>query len=212
MKKNVLIIVRGLIHPSLPAKIAFKTMLLTMDNNNKINYTVKSNIKDLQILNKGTYDAVILYYHEKEIDDFSVHALINFAEKGGGVLVLHSAMASFKNSSKYKDFVGGRFREHGKIEEINVFPANIEHPVLEGIDSFSVRDELYIHDYDIENTILMTVNNKGREEPALWVKKFGLGRICYFAPGHCANVWFNSEVKEIIRNSLDWLLKTGEER
>ena len=206
MNKNVLIIVKGLIHPSLPAKITFKTMLLNLDK--KINYTVRTSIKDLQILNRGTFDAVILYYHLKEIDAFSLRALIKFAEKGGGVLVLHSAMASFKNNARYKDFVGGRFREHGRIEEITIFPTDNDHPVTKDIKSFSVKDELYIHDYDSDNTILMTANNKGLDEPALWVKEYGSGRICYFAPGHCANVWLNEEVRNIIGNALEWLLKS----
>ena len=208
MNKNILIIIKGLIHPSLLAKVTFKAMLLTMDK--KVNYTVKSSIKDLQLLNRGTFDAVILYYHLKEIDDFSLHALIKFAEEGGGVLVLHSAMASFKNNPKYKEFVGGRFREHGRIEKVNIFPTDITHPVTNSIKSFSVRDELYIHDYDKDNTILMTANNKGVDEPALWVKEYGSGRICYFAPGHCANVWLNGEVRIIINNALGWLTKAGE--
>ncbi len=205
MEKKVLVVSRGFIHPSLACRIALKVLLKRLRN---CSFVFTGTIDGLVKLELENFDAVILYYHEKKISDQALHALVQFAEKGGGVLALHSSMASFKTSNKYQQLLGGKFKGHGKIERIDIYTTNGEHALLKEPVKFTVKDELYIHEYDRHNKIVLACDNKGQEEPVLWTREYGSGRVCYFAPGHVLNVFRSEEVKKVIEDALTWVCRS----
>lgn len=200
---QVLVVSRGLIHPSFFCRQGLSRLLQGLGTGFTFHYT--GSLQDFKKLSSGNYNAVILYYHQKKIGNNQLAALFDFARQGGGVLALHSAMASCKENSSYQELLGGRFTGHDRIESISVFAKNKEHPIAAGVDEFTVRDELYVHEYDQSNEVIMACKHNGSEEPVLWTKAYGRGRVCYFAPGHCLNVWFNPAVKKVIHNSLLWI-------
>ncbi len=215
MKHNVLVISKGIIHPSFLSRKTLKFLLRDLRANYSLHFT--NRLEALKKLNnanqvKGSsktnyvhYKAAILYYHAKSASEEALNALFDYVENGGSVLALHSSMASFKNNKEYQEMLGGKFASHGKIENVKVYPLDNTHPILNGVREFTVKDELYIHEYQQNNTILLSTNNKGQEEPIMWIKTYGKGKVCYFAPGHCPNVWLNAEVKKLLNNALIWL-------
>ncbi len=209
MTRQLLVISRGLIHPSPLCRRNLKKMLESMEDD--FSFQFSGNLHELNYLNQKKYAAVILYYHEKKIDDAALEALLNYVNEGGGVLALHSAMASFKENRRYQSLLGGKFTGHDKVENIDIIVKNKEHGISREVNDFSVKDELYIHAYDENNEIIMVSDNKGHREPVLWTKNFGKGKVCYFSPGHCPRVWQNTEVKKIIRNALHWLCEAEDQ-
>jgi uncharacterized protein len=206
MGKRVLVVSRGLIHPSLTCRIYLKQLLKSLQGN--FTFVFSGALDGLKRLREGNYDAVILYFHEKKISDHALHALIQFAGKGGGVLALHASMASFKTNTKYQELLGGRFTGHGKIEKIDVYTKDAEHELLKEAAGFTIKDELYIHEYDRRNEIVLACENKGQEEPVLWTRRYGSGRVCYFAPGHMPNVFQTEAVRKVIKDALMWVCKS----
>jgi type 1 glutamine amidotransferase len=59
-------------------------------------------------------------------------ALLDFVERGGGLVPLHCASYCFLNSPKYIELVGGQFKSHetGVFKETLV---NTTHPVMQGL-------------------------------------------------------------------------------
>ncbi len=203
MRKKILVVSKGFIHPSFFCRKRLKLLLKGLQDDFMFSFTNK--LTDLEKVEGKSFDAVILYYHEKKISNRTLAAFKNFSEGGGGVLALHSAMASFKDNKEYQEILGGKFIGHGKVKKIDVFAKDKSHEILKGTTDFTVRDELYLHEYDNLNQIILNCRDNGQDEPMLWTKHYGYGRVCYFAPGHCVNVFRNREVKRVIENSLRWV-------
>ncbi len=200
---KILTISKGLIHPSFLARKSLEILLNRIKGN--FDFTSTSKLGDLKMLKRNNYDVVILYYHLKSINNDNLMALIDFVNEGGGVLALHSAMASLKDNAEYQELLGGRFIGHGKIERIDVNANDNTHPISSDIFNFAVKDELYLHEYDENNEIIFYAQSNDKDEPVMWTKKYGRGRVCYLSLGHCFQIWQHPEVKKIVRNSLIWL-------
>ena len=200
---KILVLSKGLIHPSVLARNSLELLLKSLDDN--FDFITTSNLNELKNLQRNNYDAVLLYYHLKSMKNDNLKALIDYVKNGGGVLALHSSMASLKDNVAYQDLLGGRFIGHGKVEKIKVDIHDNNHPISSGVSGFEIKDELYLHEYDQNNEIIYSVQTGTNYEPVLWTRSYGQGRVCYFALGHCFHVWQHPEVKRILRNSLHWL-------
>ncbi len=202
MKPNVLVISAGIVHPNLIARHSFKKIL---DESNEFSYTFSSKVEDLTLLNKRNFSSVILYFHRQEISENSLDILDNFVLQGGGLFAVHSASASFKKHSKYFEILGGRFVSHGKIIPFNVYPEESSGEIFPDLKTFSVFDELYIHEYQGDVTVRCATDINGVKEPVVWTKEHGKGKICYCSLGHQAKVMEIPEVKEIIKGCINWI-------
>ncbi len=204
MEKKVLIVSAGIFHPTISARRLFKKVLNSIDG---IKFIATSSIEDLGALKGGGYDAVCLYFHRKHISNDALEALKNFVSSGGGLFAIHSASASFKETPDYFDILGGRFVSHGKISEFTVNQVDSTSKIFKGIGPFTVRDELYIHEYDKDVVVHFNTKVDGSTEPVLWTKEQGKGRICYFSLGHVGSIFKVKEVREIIERGVKWVCR-----
>jgi len=74
-------------------------------------YTDDLNDLDIEILSR--YDALLLYANHEEITPVQEEHLLDYVERGGGFVPIHSASANFTNSEKFIELVGGQFQSHG---------------------------------------------------------------------------------------------------
>jgi type 1 glutamine amidotransferase len=154
---------------------------------------------------QSPFRAVILYCHRQRISGDALTALIDFVEGGGGLLAIHSASASFKEAAAYHRLLGGRFLSHGRVEAFTVMPEP-ETPARFGVlESFSIRDELYFHQYGDDVDIAFSTVAGGKKEPVVWTRHAGRGRVCYIAPGHCAGSFGYPAMQSILRRGLQWV-------
>ncbi|MCD6122824.1 MAG: ThuA domain-containing protein [Spirochaetales bacterium] len=159
-----------------------------------------------------------MYIHKQRITPLSIKTLEDYVYNGGSFFALHSASASFKQVPRYFEILGGRFVKHGPVMKYKVRspakagPAKVSYSLEDSttgslnfsdLTPFTVFDELYIHEYGNVNVRLTTENN----EPILWTKLFGKGKICYLSLGHTAQSLKEEHVKEVIRRSAKWLLE-----
>jgi len=223
LNRKLLVLSAGMVHPSWPARRNLNRILLSIKDNE---YIFSSSIESFKELDINKYAAVILYFHKQYVSVESLKALDEFVKNGGGLLAIHSASASFKKHPEYFDILGGRFINHGKIEEYIVRPSytatteqletgNIVNGISDNvsylfsdIDEFKVKDELYFHEYRPENTIHFYVEKNGKKEPVVWTRHHGKGRVCYLAVGHCAKSLKNPCVQKIIHSGLKWICKS----
>jgi len=203
MKKRILVVSAGIFHPSIPARRRLNKILKGWD---KIDLTTTSNIEALTRLSEDKFDGVLLYFHRKKISERALDVLDSFVTGGGGILALHSASASFKESSRYFDILGGRFTSHGKIEPYTVSRTKEADPVFGIAEPFTITDELYIHSYDDSVKVQYVTETKGKKEPVVWIKNRIRGRICYVSLGHVSKVLKDDSVRQIITDGLSFIL------
>jgi type 1 glutamine amidotransferase len=147
---------------------------------------------------------LVLYVHHETISLTALESLEHFVSQGGGLLAVHSASASFKQEKRYLDILGGSFREHGPIERFLVEPVAGQDEVFDSIPAFSVTDELYRHDYDPDNHVHFTTAVGDEQEPVVWTRRYGKGRVCYCALGHTVSTIRHPQVQQILKRGLGW--------
>ena len=129
--------------------------------------------------------------------------------KGGGSLLSIHAGNSFTedHSPEFAALIGNLFIKHPPRCEVRVKPV-AKHPVTEGIEAFSIRDEHYEIRLtaDDAEVLLESESESGGVQIAGYVRKLGKGKICVLTPGHILSVWQNPMFKKLVINSINWCI------
>ncbi|MBB2947297.1 hypothetical protein FB565_007065 [Actinoplanes lutulentus] len=136
-----------------------------------------------------------------------VHAGAGFAGWHGGIVATADA------ARRYQFMVGGRFLCHpGGFIDYNV-DIVAEHPVVRGIDSFSVHTEQYFCHVDPGLEVLATTTftgdhgvpeTAGAVMPVVWLRRYGKGRVFVSTLGHSAADLALPQVADITERGLLW--------
>jgi uncharacterized protein len=202
-EKRVMLLSAGLVHPSLVARHRLGKILAGMPG---LRVEKTGRIASLARLRFPECAALVIYLHRRGIGHDSLDALDGFVREGGGLLALHSASASFKKEPGYFDILGGRFVSHGPVHEFTVSRCAGDAGVFADARPFTVRDELYLHEYDAGVSVHFTADWKGSTEPISWTRTHGKGRVCYISLGHCAPALKNPRVAEMVAEGLAWTI------
>ena len=158
-------------------------------------------------------------------NDDNKRAFAEAIESGKGLVVYHHASSAFTGDTPWdKEFeklsAGGWRKQgfHGKMHEFTV-KSQKEHPITRGIKSFRHgRDELYQNSMITEGSqVLVTAysdpskdeKNTGKDEPMVWVNKYGKGRVCQNALGHDVEAMQSAGFKTLLVRCVEWAA-TGE--
>lgn len=138
------------------------------------------------------------------ISDADSAALAEWVRGGGGLLALHSATTIRDSNTELKQLFGGRFLHHPPRYPITVYPLATEHPITDGVGSFTVFDELYTQEYGDVDVHMITVD-RGTAYPMTWTREVDDGRVAHISPGHDATVWTNAAYRRLLRQTVGWL-------
>jgi len=155
--------------------------------------------------NLDEYAALAIYFHHKSITVQALNTFDDYISKGGGVLAVHSATASFKDSDRFTDILGGKFTGHGPVETFTVTPVSPQSKIFQGIHAFRITDELYFHDLQPDIETHFTAMHEGQQVPMVWTRIHGVGRVCYACPGHRAKVFKDRIYQEVLIRGLKWV-------
>ena len=197
MKKHILLISTGLVHPSILARKRFFEIVSGV-----CTVVQTSSIEGACILRRGIFDAVVIYLHRQKISDEALSVIESFVSHGGGLLGVHSATASFKQSRGWFNLIGGRFLSH---EMVIPFTSTSTGSEIFSPESFTVKDELYIHEIRPSISVRFSTEIKGKAVPVVWTQNYGKGRVCYIEPGHVAASLEVPEVVKVIKEGLTWV-------
>jgi type 1 glutamine amidotransferase len=209
LETSVLLISDGLVHPSLPARFFLRRAMRAMPG---YRFRRVASLEALPELSLDSFRAMVLYVHHEAVSPSALELLEGFVGRGGGLLAVHSASASFKGEERYFDLLGGRFVEHGPVELFEVWPMAVgpHDDVFAGMPAFSVKDELYRHKYDPDNQIRFYTPIGDEREPVVWTRSHGQGRVCYCSLGHTMSSMNHPQVWQILQHGLAWVCR-GEE-
>lgn len=148
-------------------------------------------------------DPTIQATNRDEVTTAHVDAITEFVRNGKGCVAIHLASVPF--NTDFTKMLGGHFLTHPPILEFTIHVDNPHHPVVKGIPSFAVVDELYITDYDpVSIDILLSATYEGKRHPMTWTKRHGDGRVVYIAPGHDFRTFLNPVFLQLIEQAVHW--------
>ena len=206
METQVLLVSAGLFHPSLPCRFWLRRALTALPG---YRFSRASSLGALPRLSLDPFRAIVLYVHHDTLSPAALDRLDAYLEGGGGLLALHSASASYKEEPRFYEILGGQFVRHGPVEEFAVQLSSSEDEVFGSIPAFSVRDELYRHEYDPANRIHFHTMIGEEREPVVWTRRWGQGRVCYCSLGHTVGAVRHPQVHQILGRGLAWAIGVG---
>lgn len=157
------------------------------------------------------YDLVVLFTTGKERHGADVTAIKQWVEDGHALVGIHCATDSFTDSADYVALMGGRFRTHPAQLDITTEIVDKNHPITQGLKTFTVHDELYLFaDYDPERVHLLAQTHSFDDNgpvPIAWTREQGAGRIFYISLGHNPTTLHDSHWRQFFSNGVEWALK-----
>jgi type 1 glutamine amidotransferase len=167
---------------------------------------VASDFADLEAL--GRADLLVTYTCDLRPSDAEQEALAGFVRGGGRWFALHgtnSVLEFLKEGVKaprshdvLMHTLGSRFLAHPPIQRFEVRVADPEHPLVHGIEPFSVEDEIYLCEYHGAVQPLLETSFSGEApgfvesqwhddapRPVLYLHPEGEGEVLYLTLGHC---------------------------
>ncbi len=160
---------------------------------------------DLNVAGLARYHAIMLFNNQANISRDQLNALLGFVAGGKGLVVLHSASASFQNSEEFIRLVGAAFKSHG-VGTFAAVRVDSVHPAIRGVPSFTSWDETYIHTKHnpVDRTVLEVRREAGHDEPWTWVRSYGKGRVFYTAWGHDQRTWGQAGFQQLVAQGTRW--------
>ena len=128
--------------------------------------------------------------------------LVDYVAGGGGLVVIHGAIAFQNNSAAVSGMVGGSFDWHPKFQSVTLDLVDPKHPLVAAFQGkgFVHQDEPYLFknayaeknfrpllEMDVTKLEQETLNNKVPLKEAYyvaWIKRHGNGRVFYCGPSH----------------------------
>jgi len=173
--------------------------------------------------NLKQFKAIVLASTNNEIvdTDDQRNALFGFVENGGGLLSIHSALASERKSDRFRELVGATFVTHPPNQVFDIAVVDPAHP---SVRSFSTnvwsgwKDEVYVCKMATNIHAIMTVDLaplKGSEAlmkkgfrlvPVAYTVPFGKGRVYVVALGHNDEDYKKSAWRRLLQDSLLWTI------
>ena len=141
-------------------------------------------------------------------------AFLNFVRQGGGFVVVHAGGSSFNDWTDYLNIAGGWWgtnTSHGPIHPFEVKISDPDHPITQGVTSFSTTDELWNRmATPPQKRVLATAfsaKDKGgseADEPVALVTDFGRGRGFDLQLGHDARAMASAGFRTLLLRGTEW--------
>ena len=143
-------------------------------------------------------------WYTDSVTEVGVPEFDAYIREGGGFLSLHSANTA-KEKAGYALLAGNIFLGHPPRCAVEVKITG-SHPIVDGIEDFSIRDEHYQVECFAENPVELfrTISENGGTQIGGYTLEPGKGRLCVMTPGHVLSVWQHPCYQRILLNALKW--------
>jgi uncharacterized protein len=212
---------------------ARQRLLAALYETGGIQTNVAHNYDDSEAIEAG--DLLVSYTSQVPVAEDRCETIRRYLEKGGRWFALH-ASNSVGDNKILPGILGSRFLAHPPYKHFTVSVAKPSDPLLAGIESFEVDDELYLIAQDGDIDVLLQTRWGGEAmgrtfaeamQPLMYRHRVGKGGVLYLAPGHCAREfdtpkppgpnqatlrgpWDLPVYKELVRRGIEWAAKRRE--
>jgi len=160
------------------------------------------------------FGAIVLCYgfwNEPDPSDAAKAGLIAYVKKGGGLVALHFASASFQSWDEYGKLLGRQWKKgiggHGPYGAFTVNVKNADHPITKGMSDFKTEDELYARlSGDEPIDVLASAHSDWSKavEPLVFVRPYGEGRVVHNVLGHGLDSKRNADYQKLLIRGVEW--------
>ena len=202
----------GFRHDSIPVAQQVMTTLAT--STREFTVTTTEQLTSLEAASLSGYDVLFfaLTSGELPLSDAQKSAVIEFVERGGGFLGVHSATDTLYDWPAYGRLVGAYFREHPWTQEASVIVEDGSHPATAGLGpSFRLNEEFYTFRDNPRSRVQVllrldpaSVGATG-DFPLAWAQAVGAGRAYYNALGHFSSTWTDQRFQRQLTGAIRWL-------
>lgn len=150
-------------------------------------------------------------------------SLVDYVAEGGGLVLMHGAIANFSQSEEFSELMGGHFVGHPAQQELTLHPVIPDHPVLKpfGGEAFVHHDEPYVLGgayEDFNFAPMLEMETSTLKPPAVaeklshmpryvaWIKPFKKGRVFFSSPSHNAQSFHRPELLGFLLNGMQYAL------
>ncbi len=160
-----------------------------------------SSIRDYPLIILTKSNDVSSQIREPWMTEEIQQALRDYVQQGGGLLVIHSGTAGYKETPTLRALIGGVFDMHPPQCMVTVGAA-LENEVSAGVAPFTLKDEHYFMLMgDAPVDVFLTSRSEHGEQPAGWRRSEGKGQVVVLTPGHNVEVWLHPSFQTLLRNS-----------
>lgn len=177
---------------------AFAAVLRAADLSTRV---ISDDPADLNAANLARFDVILNFASSLPENEEQIGALLGAVASGIGFVGLHSATTTFRTSQPYIAMIGSRFSHHPPLGHYTVERISTDHPVTAGFEPFTLEDELY-HLTDVADDIQVLA--WAEEQPMVYVRQHGAGRVCYIAPGHDQRAIGRPEYARLVNQAIGW--------
>jgi type 1 glutamine amidotransferase len=161
-------------------------------------------------------DVVVFYSNNPGWSKEKAEDLDAFLARGGGAVYIHYAVDGHAAPAELAERIGlawragSKFRHGGLKLKFNTD----RHPVTGGFESLSLVDESYWNLLgDPSRVALLAAGaEEGRDQPLLWARQHGRGRVFVSIPGHYAWTFDDPLFRVLILRGIAWTAGRPTER
>ncbi len=131
-----------------------------------------------------------------------------YIRNGGSLLSIHAGNSFTEDHSpEFAALIGNIFVKHPPRCEVEL-RSIAKHPVTEGVEPFTIRDEHYEIRVTADDATLFleSESETGGIQTAGYVRNLGEGKICVLTPGHILSVWKHPMFKKLVMNAINWCI------
>jgi type 1 glutamine amidotransferase len=154
------------------------------------------------------YDVVVFYDTNHSLTDKQRENLVNFAEAGKGIVVMHHAFVNFEGWDWWRRLAGAQYLlKQSKYLHDRKFIARLEgkHPVTRGVPELYLHDETYKGMWFApDNTVLMRTDDPTADGPLVWVTSYPKSRVVGIQPGHNRESHVDAGFRRLVHNAILW--------
>ena len=154
------------------------------------------------------YDVLVLYDMISDLSDRQRKNLVDFAEAGKGIVVMHHALAGHPNWMWWREMAGAQYVDKSTYLHDRDFvgtPSANRHPVLEGVPELHLHDETYNHMWFApDNTILLATTDETADGPLAWISGYARSRVVAIQPGHNRESHIHPGYRRLVHNAIRW--------
>lgn len=199
-KSKVLFMVGGPFHDQPELYSMLQNML---EGTGSFTVTTSRDLDQFKPENIKNYDLVVIYATHLTMTKEQEKGLIDFVANGKGLVGIHCATDTFRDSDAYWKLVGGRFTKHGH-ETFKVNITGKSHPIVKGMSDFEIYDESYCDDFHPESKVIVLARRDKDGEPSAWVQYYGKGRVFITGLGHDKKAWDCKSFQELVIRGAQW--------
>ena len=199
--------------PDLVAE-TFRQILVELDFSVELSETLDAFLDAKKLMG---LDLIVPVWTMGKITNDQLQPVLRAVENGVGIAGCHGGLCdAFRESTQWQFMTGGNWVAHpGNADvEYRVEIVKGSHPIVQGIDDFTVRSEQYYLHVDPAVKVLATTefpvvdgphSPNGRVDmPVIWIKYWGAGRVFYNSLGHDNKTVAAEPVRTLMKRSFAW--------